>query len=124
MQRALLELGLRDGALQKIGGTGIQRRDATFAILMGGDDDGGHFAACRHGADAANEFGARHFRHAIVHDQQVSLLLIEKLERTHGILEAVNLIAIAHQFDELCINAQIRRTIIDYDNACLHDMRR
>ncbi|WP_420608191.1 hypothetical protein [Novosphingopyxis sp.] len=28
--------------------------------------------------------------------------------------------SIAHHFDELRVNAKIRRTIIDYDNPCLH----
>jgi len=115
------EFNMRNRALQKVGGTGIQRGQPALAVLMRGDDDSGNLARARHHPDFPDEFRTVHLGHAIVDDHQVRFVVTQPVQRFDRIGIGDGGIFIPHQHHKLGVNPQIGGSIIDYQDARAHD---
>ena len=114
---------MRHRTLQEVGCTGIKRADPAFTVLPCCNDDGGNMRTDCPGPEFGNERGAVHFRHAVVHDQQIGMFGFKPFQGFHGAVKAGRGIFRTHHSDILRIDAQIGRTIINNDYARLHTAR-
>ena len=120
-QGATAELHMRNRALQKVGGTRIERRQPALPVLMCCDNNRGNLACPRHHPDLPDEFRTVHLWHAIVDNHQVGAIVTKPIQRFDRIRISDGGIFFPHQRDKLGINPQISWSIIDYQNARVHD---